>query len=43
MMLTLCGLRNVYVYDNKKLGAMETDIGKNALSIIREWWTNAQK
>ena len=43
MMQTLCGLRNMYVYENIKLGSIETDICKNALSIIHEWWTNAQQ
>jgi hypothetical protein len=40
MMLTLCNLRNVYVYENMELGFREIDIAINALSIIKEWWSN---
>ncbi len=38
MMLTLCSLRNVYVYENVKLGPREKNIVENAYSIIQEWW-----
>jgi len=39
-MLTLCNLRNVYVYENMQLGHREIDIATNALNIIQEWWSN---
>jgi len=43
MMLTLCGLRNVYVYEDMKIGSRELDIAKNALNIIQEWWTKTRE
>jgi len=39
MMLTLCNLRNVYVYEKLKLGQREKTIASNAWSIISEWWS----
>lgn len=42
MMLTLCGLRNVYVYENVKIGPRETEIARRAASIIEEWWAMQQ-
>jgi hypothetical protein len=38
MMLTLCGLRNVYVYEDLTLGAREMIIAVNAREIVLEWW-----
>lgn len=43
MMLTLCNLRNVYVYENMQLGLREINIAENALSIIQEWWISVKK
>lgn len=39
MMLTVCNLRNVYVYENMELGQRELEITKNAWAIIGEWWS----
>ncbi len=38
MMLTICNLRNVYVYENFELGQREVEIARNAWEIIQEWW-----
>lgn len=38
MMLTVCGLRNVYVYEGKMLKGRELAIAENAFAIIRDWW-----
>ena len=38
MMLTLCNLRNVHVYEELTLGPRETAIAVNAESIVAEWW-----
>ena len=43
MMLTLCNLRNVYVYENMQLGLREVNIAENALSIIQEWWSSVKQ
>ncbi|MEI7848667.1 MAG: hypothetical protein WCK35_22895 [Chloroflexota bacterium] len=43
MMLVLCNLRNVYVYENIKIGPRENEIALNALSIVQEWWNNQKK
>jgi hypothetical protein len=37
-MLTICGLRNVYVYENFELGLKEIEIARNAWIIVQEWW-----
>jgi len=37
MMLTLCNLRNSYVYDQIKMGQHEIDVAKNAWAIVEEW------
>ena len=36
LMLTVCNLRNVYVYENVPMGPRELAIAQNALSIIQE-------
>jgi hypothetical protein len=38
MMLTLCSLRNVFVYENYPLGKREIEIAENAIEIIKDWW-----
>jgi|SRR5579859_4769481 len=42
MMLTLCGLRNVHVYDGLALGPPELLIASMALEIVLEWWKTQQ-
>lgn len=42
MMLTLCNLRNVHVYDNMQLGPREITIARDAFAIIQEWWGAAK-
>ena len=42
MMLTLCGLRNVHVYDGMALGSRELLIASKALEIVLEWWKTQQ-
>jgi len=41
MMLTLCNLRNVYVYGDVAMGRREVDIAINALGIVEEWWSKS--
>jgi len=43
MMLTLCNLRNVYVYEELKLGKRESAIASNAWSIVSDWWGQYSK
>lgn len=38
MMLTICNLRNVFVYENIYMGEREINIALNAFRIIEEWW-----
>ena len=38
MMLTLCNLRNIFVYENLNIGQNEMMVAKGAWSIIYEWW-----
>ncbi len=38
MMLTICGLRNVYVYEEVNLGFKEMTVAESAWWIIMEWW-----
>lgn len=38
LMLTLCGLRNVHVYEEMPLGAHERAILTHAAAAIDEWW-----
>ena len=38
MMLTLCGLRNVYVWDGVRLGPHERAVASAAWDIVKEWW-----
>jgi len=40
MMLTLCSMRNVYVYESFELGQRENSIASNAWSIVSEWWSD---
>ncbi len=43
MMLTLCNLRNAYVYESIELGIRETTIASNAWDIIHDWWIKYKK
>ena len=43
MMLTICGLRNVHVYDRQRLSEKELSIALTALELIREWWNAARQ
>ncbi len=38
MMFTVCGLRNVYVYEAIELGAKEVSVAVNAKAIVDDWW-----
>ncbi|MBP7795104.1 MAG: hypothetical protein KA087_05465 [Candidatus Saccharicenans sp.] len=38
MMLTICSLRNAYLYENAKMSQKEMAIASNAWDIILEWW-----
>lgn len=38
MMLTICGLRNVHVYENIMMGKRENTIASEAWAIISDWW-----
>jgi len=38
MILTLCELRNGYVYESLELGDREIEIATNAMKIIEDWW-----
>jgi hypothetical protein len=38
MMLTLCNLRNLFVYENLHIGQNEMMVAKGACPIIQEWW-----
>lgn len=38
MMFTVCGLRNVYVYEAIELGAKEISVAVNAKAIVDDWW-----
>jgi hypothetical protein len=38
MMLTLCNLRNVHVYEGLELQARELSIAVHANAIVSEWW-----
>jgi len=40
MMLTICSLRNAYLYENAKMSQKEMAIASNAWDIILEWWKN---
>lgn len=40
MMMTVCNLRNVYVYEGMCLGARETLVAVNAKAIIDDWWAS---
>lgn len=42
MMLTLCNLRNVYVYEEVELGPSELDVARGAWAIISRWWESAR-
>lgn len=43
MMLTLCNLRNAYIYESVELGNRETTIAANAWEIVSEWWSKFKK
>jgi hypothetical protein len=43
MMLTLCNLRNAYVYENMELGSRETTIASTAWEIVSDWWSKLPK
>ena len=38
MMLTICNLRNVYVWDRVPFGDREKVVASAAWEIIDEWW-----
>lgn len=38
LMLTLCNLRNVHVYEGLQLGLREMTIADNARELVVEWW-----
>jgi len=40
MMLTICGLRNVFVYESLSLGPNEMAVTRGAWRIILDWWNN---
>jgi hypothetical protein len=42
MMLTLCGLRNVYVYEGLEFSEREVVIAKAAHEVLRDWWTKTK-
>ena len=42
MMLTVCGLRNVQVYERIPLGSRERMIASNAWAIISDWWEDSR-
>jgi hypothetical protein len=43
MMLTLCGLRNVYVYEALEFSDKELLIAKTAHEIVQDWWKALQR
>lgn len=43
MMMTICNLRNVYVWDRVPLGERENVIASAALNIIEEWWNSVNR
>jgi hypothetical protein len=43
LMLTLCNLRNVHVYENFALGPHENAIAVHAAAAIAEWWASQNK
>jgi hypothetical protein len=43
MMLTLCNLRNVYVYEELELGQSEVDVARGAWAIVSQWWEETRK
>ncbi len=43
MMLTLCNLRNVHVYEDIELGRREMTIAVNAAGIVTDWWLAKQE
>jgi len=43
MMLTLCSLRNLYVYEGVELGRREIVIAANAWKIVSDWWNRKSK
>jgi hypothetical protein len=43
MMLTLCGLRNVHVYEGLVLGPREILIASNARELVLDWWSKQQE
>ena len=38
MMLTICNLRNLFVYENLRIGQNEMMVAKGAWAIVDEWW-----
>lgn len=43
MMLTLCGIRNLHVYERLEMGEREIAIADAAWGIIRDWWESLPK
>jgi len=42
MMLTLCNLRNVYVYERLPMGEDEERVATGAWGIVQRWWDGAR-
>ena len=38
MMLAVCNLRNIFVYESLRIGQNEMMVAKGAWLIIYEWW-----
>ncbi len=43
MMLTLCNLRNVYVYERLEMGHSERIIATGAWDIVSQWWERTDR
>jgi hypothetical protein len=43
LMLTLCNLRNVNVYENVELGEHELAIASHCASVLGDWWSRRTK
>ena len=43
MMLTLCNLRNVYVYEGLEMGHSERIVATGAWAIVSQWWESINK
>ena len=43
MMLTLCNLRNVYVYERLEMGRSERIVATGAWDIVSQWWESINR